>query len=193
MALGEIADMTLTRTTNTPTTALVVADKKNQSLNVSTPESRTESAPVQGDSIEIRSERPEGGGYDADEIPDDDDGPGAGGGYERLQDPVESDGPGAGGGYFTEQNAYSHGGLWKGPLTVFGSVDDDPHVDVAPYEPGWVQALPQDAFSWTGSGALMLEPAPTRLLLEAPKAEQARGGLAKAEAKPEVKKDGKKG
>lgn len=82
--------MTLkTTTTNTTSTALVVRTEKRADAKKPVPAEKP--AAPKGDTVEIDR------GYKPDEIPADDDGPGAGGGYEPEQEPVE--GPGAGGGY----------------------------------------------------------------------------------------------
>jgi hypothetical protein len=97
-----------------------------------------------------------GGGYDGDEIPADDDGPGAGGGYETEQEPAESDGPGAGGGYLTgSSTALTTISFWNQPLTVFSTgVQDRTPYGTTDYTPHWLQVVPADSLTWSGSTAL---------------------------------------
>lgn len=159
--------------------------KKVEAKSVSPNAEAKESAPVQGDKVDLKkgfdsnavpadddgpgagggyeptqdpaeSDGPgAGGGYNSHDIPSDDDGPGAGGGYEPTQDPAESDGPGAGGGYFQISN-------FAGPLTNFVT---------SAASMKWTSLLmPEFPITWSG-GPLFLE-APSEKKVEEKKAEE---------------------
>ncbi len=88
--------MQLTNTSTNTALAIIPRDTKAQPNKgpVAAQPQPTESAPAKTDSVDIK-------GFQGNEVPADDDGPGAGGGYKPTQEPTE--GPGAGGGYDADE------------------------------------------------------------------------------------------
>ena len=171
--------MTLSKNKTTTALALIPRDKKAKKAAEAEAAKKAPAAD-KSDKVDIK-------GYNGDEVPSDDDGPGAGGGYKPAQDPVE--GPGAGGGYDpdeipadddggdgtepTQDPAESDGPgagggyltlssstalHWNRPLTVFSSMESlSAFTSTNDFLPHWIQVLPQDSFHWTGSGLLLAE------------------------------------
>lgn len=149
MSTGDLLHMTLKRlAANTPAST-PVDKKKGTKASPNTAGETPAPAPSQGDSVEIKKDRPTvpgpgaGGGYDDDEIPAYDDGAAS----ESLAiDPVESEGPGAGGGYASVGGAYFSHSFAHSDQSITGLPSD--------FTAEWSQVLPPNSYSWTGSGSL---------------------------------------